>query len=96
MLSAGDPVVVKVVATEEAAVVVVGVVETPMQVQDLHPPQDSQHPQDIKELNTLISLMESGQDASCISDTDEGLTFVQNQRLAHGRTFSRQDLQNEI
>ena len=96
MLSAEALAGVKAVV-EVSVVVVVGVEEpTPTRVQDLRPPQDIQHPQDIKELNILIFLMASGQDASCISDTDEGLTFVQNLQRAPGRTFSLQGLQNEI
>ena len=38
----------------------------------------------------------SGRGAGCISDTDEERTFVQNLQHAPGRTFSLQDLQNEI
>ena len=86
-----EAMVVVVVTVVDVATAVVGVeAETP--AQDLQPLQASQHPQDIRGPNILISLLEIGQGAPCTSDTGGGHFSAPSRPHARGRTSSRQSL----
>ena len=83
-MEVADEGTVMVEAVEAAAAVVVA-----------DPPTTVAKLPDIEGPSTQTFLQESGQDAPCIIDSGKGVISVLNPPPAHGKMFSRRDLQNE-